>query len=262
MRFKLTLQIGKTARESKIPLSYMYELSSAVYRILSKSSAEFSEWLHDNGFPLGAKKFKLFTFSRLYVPNFRIEGAYMRILSDTVEWQISFLPERSTQEFIKGVFQDQVFELGVREANMRFRVREVSMMPPPQFTNTMEFDTLSPLCISLKRDDGSVDYLSPDQPQAASLIRANLLNKYAAFTGQEYPADFSFGFDVLSKPKSALITIKSGTAEQTRVRGFMCRFRMTAPEELMKIMYEAGIGEKGSMGFGMVQAGENKSFEC
>ncbi len=260
MRFKLILEPEKTGREAKIPLSYMYELSSAVYRILSKSNAEFSEWLHENGFPLGAKKFKLFTFSRLHVPEFRIEGAYMRILSNTVEWQISFLPERSTQEFIKGVFQDQTFELGVREANMRFHVREISVLPSPQFTDTMEFYTLSPLCISLKREDGGVDYLSPDQPRTASLIRNNLLNKYAAFMGKEYPADFPFVFDVLSKPKSALITIKSGTAEQTRVRGFMCRFRITAPIELMKIMYEAGIGEKGSMGFGMVQTEENKNL--
>lgn len=253
MRFKLSLHIDKSAFGDKLPLSYTYELSSVVYKILSKSDKEFAVWLHENGFRSGNKKFKLFTFSRLYVPLFRIEGEFMHILSDTVEWQISFLPERSTQEFISGVFQNQTFEVGTRKANVRFYVREISVIPPPIFTETMEFETLSPICISLRRENDKVDYLSPDNPEAIPIIRQNLLNKYFAFHGKEYDSKFDFNFEVLSKPKSVLVTIKSGTPQQTRVRGFMCRFRMTVPLELMKVAYDAGVAEKGSTGFGMVK---------
>ncbi|MDO5665193.1 MAG: CRISPR-associated endoribonuclease Cas6 [Bacteroidia bacterium] len=251
MRFKLTLQIDKTSFGCKIPINYNYEISSLVYRVLSKSDDAFSHWLHENGFQKGNKRFKLFTFSRLQIPQYRIENECIRILSDTVDWQISFLPDRSTQEFIRGVFQNQTFELGTRVANVRFHVREVSVMPPPIFAETMVFETLSPICISLRRKNGKVDYISPDHPEAQSLIRKNLLNKYFVFHGKEYDSEFNFNFEVLSKPKSVLVTIKSGTPQETRVRGFMCRFRMTAPEELMRVMYEAGAGEKGSVGFGM-----------
>ena len=69
----------------------------------------------------------------------------------------------------------------------------------------------------------------------------------------QFNSDFDFKFETLSKPKSVLVTIKSGTPQQTRVRGFMCKYRMTAPSELMKIAYDAGVGEKGSLGFGMVE---------
>jgi CRISPR-associated endoribonuclease Cas6 len=34
----------------------------------------------------------------------------------------------------------------------------------------------------------------------------------------------------------------------------MCRFKMTAPLELMKVAYDAGVGEKGSTGFGMIKS--------
>lgn len=253
MRFKLSLHIDKSVFGDKLPLNYTYELSSVVYKIFSKSDKEFAVWLHENGFSSGNKKFKLFTFSRLHVPLFRIEGEFMHILSDTVEWQISFLPERSTLEFISGVFQNQTFELGTRQANVRFNVYEISVMPPPIFPETMEFETLSPICISLRRENEKVDYLSPDNPEALPIIRQNLLNKYFAFHGKEYDSKFDFNFEVLSKPKSVLVTIKSNTPQQTRVRGFMCRFRMTAPLELMKVAYDAGVGEKGSTGFGMVK---------
>ena len=254
MRFKLTLQVNPSAFGCKIPLNYNYELGSLIYKILSKSDRNFSEWLHENGFQSRNKKFKLFTFSRLHIPEYRIEGGFLRILCDTIEWQLSFLPERSTQEFIQGLFHEQTFELGTREANVQFFVREVSVIAPPSFSDTMLFETLSPICISKQRTDGGIDYLSPDAPQAVALIRQNLLNKYKAFTGKDFSADFDFGFDVLSKPKSSLITIKSGTPAQTRVRGFMCEFRLSAPAELIKIMYEAGVGEKGSTGFGMCKA--------
>lgn len=254
MRFKLTLAIDKSVLGNKISLNYNYELSALVYRVLSKSNTTFSEWLHENGFQTGKKQFKLFTFSRLYIPKYRIEGEFIKILSDTVEWQISFLPERSTQEFIQGIFREQTFELGNRQANIRFSVREISVMPPPVFRKTMEFQSLSPICVSYRRENGKVDYLSPDNPEVVPLIRQNILNKYEAFTGEKYPSDFDFDFTVLSTPKPVLITIKAGTPAQTRVRGFMCRFKMSAPEELMKTMYSAGIGEKGSMGFGMVEA--------
>lgn len=254
MRFKLTLQADKDTFGNKIPLSYSYELSSLTYRILSTSDAAFSEWLHENGFQSGNKRFKLFTFSRLHIPQYRIENDCVRILSDTVEWQISFLPERSTQEFICGVFQNQTFELGTRYANVRFSVREISVLPSPEFAKTMELETLSPICISLRRENGKVDYLAPDHPEAVLLIRQNLLNKYYAFHGKDYDESvFDFGFEVLSKPKSVLVTIKAGTPQETRVRGFMCRFRMTAPVELMKVAYDAGVGEKGSTGFGMIR---------
>jgi CRISPR-associated endoribonuclease Cas6 len=33
----------------------------------------------------------------------------------------------------------------------------------------------------------------------------------------------------------------------------MGRFSIRLPEELMKMLYETGVGEKGSMGFGMVE---------
>src|SRR5690554_78396 len=133
MRFKLSLNINRSSFGDKIPINYSYELSSLIYRVLSKSNSDFSKWLHENGFQVGSKRFKLFTFSRLFVPQYRIEGEYMRILSDTIEWYISFLPERTTQEFIQGIFHDQTIELGSRSASVQFYVQGINVLPPPVY---------------------------------------------------------------------------------------------------------------------------------
>ena len=255
MRFKLTLSIDKQAFGNRIAFNYMYECSALIYKILYKSDAEFSSWLHGNGFAVNGKRFRLFTFSRLQIPSYRIDGSFISIQSDTIEWLISFLPVKSTREFVQGLFLEREFELGNRQANIRCRVRGIEVLPPPEFTGCMRFETLSPVCITLKGNDGRQQYIPPSHTEAERLVRLNLFDKYRALCGEEFPArDYPFALKVLTTPKPSLITIKAGTPQESKVRGYLCSFSLTAPAELIKIAYEAGIGGKNSMGFGMIKS--------
>ncbi|MDD3160813.1 MAG: CRISPR-associated endoribonuclease Cas6 [Bacteroidales bacterium] len=253
MRFRLKLAVDKYAFGNLLPFNYQYEQSAVIYKTLSKSDAAYSEWLHENGFQFNDKQFKLFTYARLNIPKLKPQGDFIQILCDMLEWDISFLPERSTQNFISGLFQQQTFELGNADAKVQLTVKNIDLLPSPEFSETMKFKTLSSICLASMRPEGGLAYLKPDDSGASELIRSNLLMKYKAFTGEDFPQDdFPFDFKVLSKPESSLITIKANTPEQSKVRGFKCRFQLTAPVELMKIAYESGIGGKGSLGFGMI----------
>lgn len=254
MRFKLLLQINKNTFGDRISMNYAYELSSLIYRVLSQSDNIFSQWLHDNGFKSGNKRFKLFTFSRLHIPRYRIEKDCIRILSDTIEWYISFLPEISTEKFVQGLFRQQTFEIGNKKSVVQFHVQQIEVVPPPIFAEHMVYEAISPICIPLKREDGGVEYISPEHGKAEKLIRLNLLEKYRAVHRSEFPIkDFPFTLKVLTRPRSSLITIKAGTPEQTRVRGYMFRFELTAPIELQRLLYETGCASKNSIGMGMVK---------
>jgi CRISPR-associated endoribonuclease Cas6 len=258
MRFKITLNIDKRECGDKLPFNYQYECSAVIYKILSKSDSKFSDWLHDNGFLANKKQFKLFTFSRLFIPRFRIEDHMLKIVSDTIEWYISFVPEISTREFIQGIFKEQEFELGNRQARIRCRVQSIERIPPPIFKENMMFETLSPMCLTLKRENGTDEYVAPTHPMARELILQNLLDKYKAFTGNDFPEkNVAFDFEVTGKPRSSLITIKADTPQESKIRGFSCQFTMTAPEEIMQIAYDGGIGGKNSLGFGMIREVEN-----
>jgi len=253
MRFKLYLSIDKHAFGDRLPFNYQYELSAVIYKILASADQAFAQWLHDNGFTADKKIFKLFSFSRLQIPQYRTEGRFLKILSDTAEWYLSFLPERSTQDFIQGVFREQQFELGNRQARIRCRVQSIEMLPLPQFTEHMSFRTLSPMCLTLKRENGTDEYVAPDHPMAKELIRQNLLDKYKASTGNDFAdKNFAFDFAITNQPRSSLITIKADTPQESKIRAFSCDFQLTAPVELMKICYDCGIGSKNSLGFGMV----------
>ena len=53
-------------------------------------------------------------------------------------------------------------------------------------------------------------------------------------------------------PKSKLIKIKSGTAHQSSIRGYVFKFKIKAPGELVSIMYNSGMGSLCSQGFGFI----------
>jgi CRISPR-associated endoribonuclease Cas6 len=256
MRFKLTLKVDKNAFGCRLPLNYQYELSAFIYRTLARADKKYSTWLHDNGFNLKGKAFKLFTFSNFIIPAYRVEKTErrLRIDSERVEWFISFLPDKSTDYFICGLFADQVFQIGDKYSVVQFEIEKIEAVPSPEFTSEMKFRTLSPICISYRgKDDRYPQFISPEHPSAPDIVLNNLLNKYEVYYGKPYKGNTDFSFQPVTPSKPKLLKIKTGTAEETNIKGYLFDFIIRAPVELMRIAYESSVGEKGSMGFGMVK---------
>lgn len=254
MRFKLTLQIQPEIMGREMPINYQYPLQAAIYRTLAASDTTFSTWLHENGFWQDGKRFKLFTFSNLIVPQYGIGRERERLIvrSDLVTLYISFLPQRSTQTFVQGLFAQQTIQLADYISGVQFLVREIQVEPSLTYSPTMTFKTLSPVCISLRNKQGHMDYLAPTDSRYELGILTGLLARYNAIYGQPFSGSPYCHLKLLSEPKSSLVRIKAGTPNETRVRGYRYQFKIDLPEELMQIAYESGLGEKGSIGFGMI----------
>ncbi|MDL2222350.1 CRISPR-associated endoribonuclease Cas6 [Parabacteroides sp. OttesenSCG-928-N08] len=254
MRFKLNIEVHKDKQGNILPISYMYEQSAVIYRILSLGDKEYTNWLHENGYNEGGKTFKLFNFSPFIISSYQIVDDRLLVLSDQIEWYITFLPEQSTESFIRGVFSDRVFQIGDKKSKIQCKVINIEALPPPKYNSEMIFKTLSPICLSRLESNGRSTYLSPDDPSAKEMILYSLTEKYRIIKGNAFPGDLSsYTFELLNTPKPKLATFKMGTPMETRVKGYHCEFKINLPKELMEIMYESGIGSKGSQGFGMVK---------
>lgn len=261
MRFNLTLRVNARKYGRILPLNYQYEMSAVIYKILASSSGDFATWLHENGFRMdNGKQFKLFTFSQLNIPNRRIlkQSNQLELLSDSVQWQISFLPENSTQNFIEGLFQNCVFEIGNKESKVEFEVESIEVVPPPEFQESMVYNTLSPIFVSCVDETGRDHYPKDSHEFKTSewvkeRLLINLVDKYSAFYGREFQDEKYLNFITLTEPKSKLVTIKSGTNEQTRLRGFECKIVVSAPPELQRLAYDSGLGALNSQGFGCLE---------
>lgn len=256
MRFKVSLQVDKKAFGNYLPINYQPFFMGVIYKLLSSADREYGEWLHENGYRLDRKQFKLFTYSPLFIPALRFdrERNCLEIRSDQADWYLSFLPERSTRHFIRGVFREQVFQLGDSRNVVQFRVESIEKLLDICWGNEAEFETMSPVCITRREADWRVSYLPPTDPFAVESLLYSLQNRYRAYTGESCPVEpGAFGLEVLSEPVSKLITFKAGTPQESKIKGYHFRFRLKAPAPLMKIAYETGLGVKGSQGFGMIE---------
>jgi CRISPR-associated endoribonuclease Cas6 len=261
MRFKLKLTTEKKNNNLLLPINYQYGLSSFIYRTFNHGNKDLAGWLHNRGFIVENKAFKLFTFSPLKIKNFKRYDDRLIVLDDQVELMISFYPFELTESFIFGAFSHQNFRLGDKKSSVQFNIQQIERLPDPAFKDTMEFKAISPVVVTAKKDRESkyVTYLSPGDQGYGNKLKENLLNKYAAYCSyHEKELDIEdmskYKYELITdKPKSKLITIKAGTREESKIRGFLYTLRLTAPLPLLKTAYYAGLGEKNSLGMGCLE---------
>jgi CRISPR-associated endoribonuclease Cas6 len=255
MQFKILLRCHD--KPSILPINYQYELSAWIYKVVQNADAEYAAFLHRKGHQSGLKNFKLFCFSQLDIPKRDIKGDRIHILGPEISFKIAFYLDRTAEEFVKGLFSEQQFRLGDRLNQVRLSVQSVEMCAPALPTNIsapVRIKTLSPLVIARKNPETQETYLSPVEEGYAELLFLNLLEKYRAATQLPTPSWWDaarFGFRLLSPaPKAQLITLKSNTAAQTKVKGFRFEFEVDAPRELVEMGLLAGFGRMNAEGFG------------
>lgn len=253
MRFELTLTVDR-GQGTLLPCNYMYELCSVIYKILNEGDPVFTAWLHDKGFTNEKKAFKLFTFSNLLIPRFKIEGDRLDIWCDDIRLIVSFYPIEAIDAFVIGLFKDRRIELGDRTSKVTFDVGAVKRLPEPEFKETMRFRTLSPIFIDEKTEEGRpTRHLSPSDPQFPFLLNYNLLEKYRAFYQKEPSPEWQpLEVRVIGEPKMKVITIKNNTPQETKLRAYNCQLEISGEIELLKLLYASGAGRQNSLGFGFV----------
>jgi CRISPR-associated endoribonuclease Cas6 len=252
MELNLTLRI---ISGNHLPLNYQYELSSWIYKVISRADAGHSAFLHSQGFETEGRHFKMFTFSQLDLRPYKIVGNEIKLLGTEISLNVRFMVDSSLENFIKGLFLQQRFQLGDRYNIIDFEVSGIETVQPPVFHSTMHYACLSPICVSQKRADGTAAYLTPDVIDYGKLLIENLQRKANALVAagtDNHIIPSGFNFKLLNTPRKKGVHIKANTESHTQVIGYLFHFELTAPAELHEIGYYAGFGEKNSMGFGCV----------
>jgi CRISPR-associated endoribonuclease Cas6 len=264
MRIKLTLS---PADNCIIPINYQYPLSCAIYKILSGSSAEYAEWLHEKGYiDKAGKPRKLFTFSNLDIfPRAYLlrDALKISLQSKVIIFVSSPMLEDFIQNFVQGIFLNQTIEIGSQRTVGRFIIERVESLASPEFSESMSYRCLSPILLStMKEYNGKLSqyYLRPDDELIEETVKNNLLRKYELIYNEKIDCKtfkFSLDKDYIYRKGGAnhitkLITLNKDK-EAIKVKTFVAPFVLETSPELQKLAYECGIGEKNSQGLGMVE---------
>ena len=234
-----------------MPINYNHLLVGVIYRFLAESNPEYADFLHDEGYHVSEKRFKLFTFSQLMAERRQIAGDQIHFRS-TLTWFVSSPIEQFLSHFADTLLTEGRLSLGKHE----LKIRDVTIPRAPRFHPEMEFRCLSPIVMSAVREhEGQrrTHYCLPDDPQLSELIRHNLIRKYEAGHGHSPHDDsLSFRFDQrYIRRKQGRVT-RLVDFKGIKIRGILCPFRVSGSVALIQTGYECGFGDKNSAGFGMV----------
>ena len=254
MRCKIVLNVRPEITGNVIPVSYQYELTSCIYKKLTSNYSNFIDWLYLNGYSEKiVQKYKLFSVSNLYIPKIKVTNDRLEILTRKIQFWISFLPEKGTIDFINEVLLNQIIVIGDSISKVEFEVESISEYGISDFYETMDYLSLSPIVVTVIRKNRSIGYLSPDDAYYPEYLLNHLLDKYYLVYGREFPYDTNYSFSLLSEPKRRGIYIKRFTDNESKVIGYMYKFRISMHPELHHLMYSTGVGDKIGLGFGCIE---------
>ena len=235
MQISLTLQPEKPLC---IPLNYNYQLQSALYALLGEVGE--SVFWHDNGFG-DFTKYKGFCFGKLEGKHvvdrenkkIRFENIVrLEIRSSVFAFMDSFQRAVERHPFLK-LYDTRLDVIGASLGNRHLAEK------------TTVFEAVTPIIVHETFPDGKTYFFDPAEEKFYVRICNNLSRKYESITGM--PADA-----VCVRPESEF------RKTVTRYKGFLLtgytgKIGVKASIQMLEFIYNTGLGEKNSQGFGFVK---------
>lgn len=225
----------KSQNKLSLPVDYGYRLSAAIYHLAS-SDAEYSRFLHDEGYG-EQEHFKLFVFSPL-------KGKY--IIKDK---QIIFDGDMSFEiRSISKRFCDAVKTSLLKNGSIRLMDTELDIVMTEVYDNapavsSVDIRTASPIIVS-STDNKHTTFVSPEDDAWLEMINLTLYRKFTSAYGQEPPSIVRLS--LLKPPKKVVSRIKGNW-----VTAYHGSFHLEAAPIVTAFLFETGLGSKNSQGFGM-----------
>ena len=241
MRLKINL---KAKKNFKVPFSYNHIISSIIYNKIA--DLDFAQELH------ASNSFKFFNFSKLNIPKRKIESN--GIISK--DGRINFYLSSPNDLLIKNLVSGFVDDLEIKFKNDKLIVEKIEALRTPDFTEKSEFKTLSPINIrDINEENKRIDLAPSDKFFKG--IENNLIKKYCIFNEIERTDKKIRAYSEMANVKRKRITIPKGS-HTTYHRAYMMDLILEGDIDLIEFAYDVGLGEKNSMGFGMIKYIEPK----
>ena len=257
MRLKISYESLKG--EILLPIHYNYLIHSLIY---SSFSNKLATKLHNQGFILGKRKFKLFTFSRILEKGKLFQGDRLKEKANRIGLKNTnkeMLLFRRITFFFSSPFEDIIGDFGnktlqEKEFNIigqNLFVSNIEVLTQPRLENKLLIRMLSPVTIhstSDKTGDEKAYYYHPYEKEFTNLIEKNAKKKFLLVYKRE--AD---GLNLKIRPFkfSDELNKKVIKFKGSPITGYTGIYELSGSRELIAVTYDAGLGDRNSEGFGM-----------
>ncbi|MHB8559833.1 MAG: CRISPR-associated endoribonuclease Cas6 [Thermoplasmataceae archaeon] len=242
MRVKFTFSFE---RNLILPIHYNHIIQGLIYNHIKDQRLQIR--YHEQGFMSGNKRFKLFTFSRIY-GNYKIDKEKNNIVfSSPISITVSGIEDVFVSELIQGIISSEDLYINGTKVEVNGFV--------PIYVNlnksNIQLEMMSPVTVYRAENRNGkrfTNYVSPHEVGFGELIAHNLIEKFQVL----YPSERIEMGKIAIKPmfQDAPQYQKVIRFKDTIIKAWMGSFRLMAPPKILELAYYGGLGAKNSEGFG------------
>jgi len=205
------------------------------------------DFLHNKGFILEKRIFKLFVFSRLMGKVFIDEEKNNFMFYPPFQLVIGSPVERIIYELAAGLMKRPVVYIH----GQGIEVESVEVIPTVVSESSIIIRAISPITVYSSVENSSrhyTYYYSPFEFRFEETIRQNLIKKHIIVFAK-HPEEDNFKIEPIyvNSQDQKIVKFKG-----TIIKGWMGTYRLTADPRLIELALSAGLGSKNSQGFGCV----------
>lgn len=238
----MRLLVEMSSGEINLPVHHNELIHGMIYEMISNLTMRHI--LHEEGFPLGQRRFKLFCFSRLMGACRFEKGRDEFIFGPDPTLVISSPISLLIQEIGMSLLQQGWIRLG----SHRLGIKKVHVSDLQQRQSSLVATMISPVTVySTEIRDGKkyTHYFRPGDLEFRELIKSNLEKKYYLVRGRHM--DDCFQITPLKVEKSDRKVLKF---KETWILSWMGQYLLEGDPDVLKVAYDAGLGVKNPQGFG------------
>ncbi|AEH51229.1 CRISPR-associated endoribonuclease Cas6 [Pseudothermotoga thermarum] len=249
MRLTITLQSDE---KINLPVNYNHMIQAMIYNVMDDPT--FRAYLHEHGFELGKRSFKMFTFSWLMGKSVFEESTKRIIFEPPVKLVVCSPMNSIMRELGSGLLKKKYIRLG---ENL-LQISEIATMNNDVNESRIRVKMLSPIVVysTFEKPDQNkqTHYYSPFEERFNELVKQNLEKKYFIVYGENLSEDGFLIEPVKVGGRHFVIT----SYKNTWIKGWMGEYELRGNPKLLKLALDAGLGSKNSLGYGCCEVVQGK----
>jgi CRISPR-associated endoribonuclease Cas6 len=249
MRIRLSFTEEK-GQKIILPIHYNVSIQWMIYKFLT---SKLASTLHDTGYPLADRKFKLFTFSRILEQGIPVSIKNKRFLLFTSSF--SFYLSSAMDNLLKDVLSSSLSNTTLLLNNQSITLKELTVIKDPTFSSPLLIKMESPMTtystFHTEDKEKRTHYYHPWSKDFSHFLHKNLLRKYAVIHQCDIPSidDLPFHIEPFKVGKERNFSVV--VYKNNPIEAWTGIYKIQGSPLLVEIGYSSGLGSKNSMGFGM-----------
>lgn len=236
MRVRIILDL----ENKKIPVNYRSLLQGVIYNALFGN--EEIKQIHNQGYKIGKRKFKLFTFSEIYGQTSYIKETKELLFQNNAHFDFTAFYDDIVLTFINFLTQNPQIVIG----KQIIKVQSYMLLDDILNNNTTEqFLTISPVTAYITDENKKTVYYHPNSEEFKESVINNIAQKYFLVYNENMP---DITIDEINNIKEKKVYFRKNFAIAYHFKIIFSNL----DEKVKNIIMTCGIGSKNSSGFGML----------